>query len=223
MQWLTTYLQSSIGKKYIMGVTGLLLCGFLISHLAGNLLIICSPQAFNEYAHALITNPFITIAEIGLASLFVVHISAAVLLIIENKKARPQKYVLKKNTGRGSTFASSTMPYTGFIILVFLILHLLHFRFGPVYHMTYDGVKMRDLHRLILETFASPYYTAWYVFAQTALGVHVSHGFHSAFQSLGINHPKYTPIIKKVSCLYAIVIALGFNFIAVWCFIQGGL
>ena len=222
MKWLTTYLKSSIGKKNVMGITGLLLCGFLVTHLAGNFLILCSPQAFNEYAHALITNPLILPAELGLAALFLSHIFMGIKLVMENKKARPENYVMKVHTGRGSTFASSTMPYTGLIILVFLILHLLHFRFGEVYYMTYDGVKMRDLHRLIMETFSSPYYVAWYVFAQSALGVHLSHGFQSAFQSIGFNHPKYTPILKKISLAFAIIVAMGFNIIAVWCYLQGG-
>ena len=222
MKWLISYFRSSIGKKNIMGVTGLLLCGFLTTHLIGNMLILISAQAFNEYGHALVSNPLIIPAEIGLALLFLSHIGMAIKLILENRSARPQKYVMKVNTGRGSTFASSTMPYTGFIILVFLILHILHFRLGEVYYITYEGEQIRDLHRLILETFASPYYAAWYVFAQSALGLHLSHGFHSAFQSIGFNHPKHTPILKKVSLIFAITIAMGFNLIAIWCFLQGG-
>ena len=122
------YLGSSIVKKQIMAVTGLMLCGFLIAHLTGNLLIIAGPEAFNRYAHGLTHNKaFLYTAEFFLSLLFQTHIVMAIKLTIENKKARPEKYYMKKATGRGATFASSTMPYTGFITLVFLVFHLLIF------------------------------------------------------------------------------------------------
>ena len=96
-----------------------------------------------------------------------------------------QKYYVKNKTGRGSTFASSTMPYTGVIILVFLIFHLKGLKFGAYYDVTYDGVLMRDLYRLTFEKFASLPYVAFYVLSMFAMGIHVSHGFWSAFQSVG--------------------------------------
>jgi len=218
---LCCYLNSSIVKKQIMGVTGLLLCGFLVSHLITNSLIFIDPNLFNMAGHALVTNPLIYLAEAILASIFLVHMFLAAKLTIENSKARPQKYYMKKRTGRGATFASATMPYTGLIILVFLVLHLINFKFGPVYEVMVDGVAMRDLARLEMEHFAKPYNVAWYVFAVAALGIHVSHGFWSAFQSLGFNHPKYNGAIKCVAKLFGIAMFVGYAALPIFCYLQG--
>ena len=204
-----------------MGVTGLLLCGFLLSHLAGNTLIYVGSDAFNKYAHALITNPLIYLAEAILAAIFLSHIGLAIKLTIENKAARPQGYYIRQATGRGATFASSTMPYTGMIILVFLIRHLIDFKFGPVYTTTVGGVEMRDIYKTVIEFFASPLNVAWYVFAMIALGVHVSHGFWSAFQSIGFSHPKYNCTIKTISKVFAVVVTIGYSALAVYCHLQG--
>jgi succinate dehydrogenase / fumarate reductase, cytochrome b subunit len=217
------HLSSSVVKKQIMGVTGLLLCGFLISHLIGNCLIYVSPQAFNTYAHALITNPLIYVAEVILASIFLTHIFLAFKLTLENKQARPEKYFIRQKTGRGATFASSTMPYTGVITLIFLVIHIMNFKFGAVYTATYDGVEMRDLAKLMFEYFSSPLNVGWYIFAMISLGIHVSHGFWSAFQSIGFNHPKYNCLIKGISTLYAVVITLGFSALPIYCYTQGGM
>jgi len=222
MQQLTSRLNSSIVKKTAMAITGLLLSGFILTHLAGNTLIIISPKAFNIYGHTLISNPLIYVAEAILAALFLGHMFMAAKLTIENKKARPQKYYMKKNTGRGSTFASSTMPYTGFIILVFLVFHIWGLKFGAVYSISYDGVEMRDLYRLLLEYFANPITVIGYVIAMMALGIHVSHGVWSAFQSVGFNHPKYTPLIKLKSNAFAVLVGLGFSSLPIYCYLQGG-
>ncbi|PJB52928.1 MAG: cytochrome B subunit [Bdellovibrio sp. CG_4_9_14_3_um_filter_39_7] len=216
------YLNSSIMKKQIMGVTGLLLCGFLVSHLIGNCLIYFGDRAFNTYAHTLVTNPLIYVAEAILLGIFLTHIFMAMKLTLENKAARPVAYAVKKPTGRGSTIASSTMPYTGLLILVFLIFHILHFKFGPVYKITYDGVEMRDLYRLLIEYFHQPLAVVWYVFCMLALGLHVSHGFWSAFQSIGFNHPKYNACLKNLSKVYALLITIGFSALPIYCYLQGG-
>lgn len=203
-----------------MGITGLMLCGFLVSHLLGNLLLILGPDAFNKYAHTLISNPLIYVAEGILLLVFLTHVFMAIKLTLENKAARPQKYHMKKKTGRGETFASSTMPLSGMVILVFIILHLINFKYGAHYETTLNGEVVRDLYRLVIEYFSNPFYTAWYVVAMIIIGLHTSHGFWSAFQSLGLNHPKYTPMIKKISCVYAIFISVGFGGLAVWCYLQ---
>ena len=196
----------------MMGATGLLLCGFLIMHLGGNCLIYLGPTAFNTYAHILISNPFIKVAEAGLLSIFIIHIFLAFRLFIENKRARGRSYYIKKHTGRGTTFASFTMPYTGIITLVFLIFHLLHIKFGPHYVTAHpSGVVIRDFYRLLVEYFASPWTVSWYIFAQICLGLHVSHGFWSAFQSLGFNHPRYTRWLKIIAKIYGVIIAVGFS------------
>lgn len=216
------HLNSSIVKKQIMGLTGLALCGFLIVHLAGNFLIFVGDEAFNTYAHTLITNPLIIPAEIVLAALFLSHIFMALKLTIENKKARPVAYYSRQVSGRGSTFASSTMPATGFITLIFLVLHIWHIKFGPVYTETYGGVEMRDLYRLLIEYFSNPAYVIWYVVAVIALGLHVSHGFWSAFQSIGFHHKKYTSTLQLVAKVYAVIITVGFASLPIYCYLQGG-
>ena len=215
--------KTSIGKKQVMGLTGLALCGFLVSHLIGNLLMFVGSDIFNAYGHALITNPLIIPAEIGLAIVFLSHIGLAVKLTLENKAARPQAYAMKKSTGHGETFASKTMHITGLIILIFLGLHLFAFKFssgGEHFMTTLNGEEVRDLHRTVIDYFQNPLCVAWYVFAMAAMGVHLSHGFQSAFQSLGINHPRYTPCIKKCGCAFSIIIPLGYASLAVWGYLQ---
>lgn len=218
---LATYLTSSIGKKNVMGVSGLLLCGFLLTHLAGNFLIMVSPDAFNLYGYKLTSNPLILPMELGLASLFLLHLLLGIQLTAENKMARPSNYAMKVASGRGATFASSTMPYTGAVILIFLISHLIHFRFGTVYDTTVGGVEMRDLHRIVMETFSNPLYAAWYVVAHIVLAIHVSHGFASCFQSLGFRHPRYSVVIQKFSLVYSVLVGLGFTVIVAWAYFQG--
>jgi succinate dehydrogenase / fumarate reductase cytochrome b subunit len=219
--WLKTYLMSSIGKKQLMAISGLGLSGFTIGHLAGNFLIYVGPEAFNTYGYKLTSNPLIYVAEAGLLFMFMLHLGLAIRLTMENNAARTEKYYMKVKTGRGSTFASSTMIYTGLLMLAFIITHLLHFKFGAHYEIEHSGVKMRDIYRLVTESFQNPGYVAWYVICMIAIGIHLSHGIQSTFQSLGINHPKYTPIIKKVGCITSIVIAIGFSSIPLWSFFQG--
>ena len=217
------YINSSIVKKQTMGVAGLLLCGFITVHFLGNLLIFVGPRAFNIYAHTLTSNPLIYLAEAGLLAIFLVHIGVGVKLAIENNNARPQKYYMKQPTGRGSNFSSSTMPYTGLIILVFLVFHIIGLKFGTYYETSYDGVKMRDLYKLVMEYFSQPAAVFAYVAAMISLGVHLRHGFWSAFQSLGFNHPKYNNLIIASSKAFAFFMAIGFSSLPIFCFYKGGM
>lgn len=214
------FFTASIGKKQIMALTGAGLIGFTLSHLLGNFLILVGADTFNEYGHALISNPLIYVAEAILVGMFLLHIFLAAILRIQNKLARPKNYAVKVKTGRGETFASSTMPYTGMILLIFLILHLINFKYGSNYPTVVDGVQMRDLYRTVIEYFANPLYVAWYVFAMVALGVHTSHGFWSMFQSWGFEHPKYTPCIKALSLGYGVFVAVGFSVLAIYSHFQ---
>jgi succinate dehydrogenase / fumarate reductase, cytochrome b subunit len=215
------YFRSSIGRKHLVAITGLLLCGFLVGHLSGNLLLLVGPDAFNIYAHKLTSlGALLYLVEAGLAVVFLLHLYLAARLNIENYQARG-KYQVKRRTGRGTTFMSATMPYTGLVLLVFLILHLMNLKFGSYYPTTVDGVEMRDIYRTTMEYFQNPISVAWYVFAMACAGLHTAHGFASAFQSLGLNHGKYYPKIKFISYLYAIVIAGGFAFVSVWAYMKG--
>lgn len=215
------YFRSSIGRKQLVAITGLLLCGFLVTHLTGNLLLLVSSDAFNLYAHKLISmGALLYVAEGALAVIFALHLGLAIKLNMENMKSRG-KYAVKTKTGRGTTFASQTMPYTGLMLLVFLILHLKSLKFGTYYETTIDGVVMRDLTRTTIEYFSSLSATLWYVVAMTAAALHTSHGFASAFQSMGWNHGKYFKNVKRLGYLYAITVAGGFAFLSVWCHLKG--
>ena len=209
---LAVTMKSSVVKKQLVGVTGLLLCGFLATHLAGNFLLLVGPEAFNKYGHALTSNPLIYIAEAGLLALFLGHMGMAIRVTMQNKAARPQNYYMKTKTGRGSNFASSSMPYTGLILLAFVIFHLQGIKFGAVYNVTYDGVQMRDLYRLTFEKFSTIPYVSFYVISMFAMAVHLSHGFWSAFQSVGFFHDKYTPALRKTAIAFALLVGGGFSF-----------
>ena len=218
---LAVTMQSSVVKKQLVGITGLLLCGFLVTHMAGNFLLLVGPEAFNKYGHALTSNPLIYVAEAGLLVLFLGHMGMAIKVTLQNKSARPQSYYVKTKTGRGSTFASSSMPYTGLILLAFIVFHLQGIKFGAVYNVTYDGVVMRDLYRLTFEKFSSLPYVSFYVISMFAMGVHLSHGFWSAFQSIGFFHNRYTPTLRKTAFAFALFVGGGFSFLPIYCFLTG--
>ncbi len=210
MTWLLKAASTSIGKKQCMALTGLGLCGFLVVHLSGNFLVFAGPEKFNGYAHYLETNPLLIPAEVGLFLLFVLHIGLAARVTLQNWAARPTPYAVKATEG-GRTFASSTMWLSGLITLVFLVLHLLHFKFAG------DEAKA-DLHKLVVSTFHSLPYVVWYVFAVCVLGLHVGHGLQSALRSLGIQHSKYTFAIEWLSRLFGAAIAIGYSSIPIWAY-----
>lgn len=216
-----TFFKSSIGKKMVMAITGLMLAFFALTHLLGNFLLFKGAEAFNHYAHLLISSPLIYIAEVGLVVVFLTHMLLAACLTIENRRARPQNYYYRQKSGRGATLASSTMPYTGTILLLFLIAHLCNFKYGPTYMVELDGQQVRDLYTVVMNFFKSPWYTLGYVIAFLAIALHLSHGVGSAFRSLGFSHPRYTPTIDCISKLYGVFIGLGYSSIAIWAYLKG--
>ena len=204
-------LSSSIGRKYLMAGAGLVWTLFVFGHMAGNMLILLGAEAYNKYGHAIITNkPLLYGTEAALIGAILVHVIVGFWLTYENRKAKPQKYAVAASSAKAAPRSSKTMIFHGSIILVFIILHINTFKYGTEYYATYGGVEMRDLHRLIVEVFQNPMYVLGYIVCLGLLGVHLSHGFGSVFQSFGFNHPKYTKTIKKVSWIYAIVVAGGF-------------
>ena len=206
MNWFCALLTSSIGKKVQVALAGLLLCGFLVSHLAGNLLLFGGAPVFNRYAHALESNPLLPAAEILLALLFLAHIVSAVKVRWENRKARPEGYQARQWAG-GRTVGSATMSWTAALVLVFVVVHVRTFRFGD-----HSG----DLHRFVLDKFQYAPYALFYLVSMAALALHLSHGFQSAFRSLGLEHPKYTPLVLHGGMALAAVLAGGFAAIVIW-------
>lgn len=214
-------IKSSIGRKMIMGVCGLVWIGFVLSHMAGNLLIFVSPEAYNSYGHAITSNKILLYgAESVLLLALIVHAFLGITLYLENRKASPRKYATAASKDKRASVASKTMAYQGSIVLFFIIYHLITFKYGTVYTVNYNGVEMRDLHRLMVEVFSQPGYVVGYFVCLILLGLHLSHGFPSVFQTLGLNHPKYTPTIKCLGLGYAIVVTAGFIAQPVYIFIS---
>ncbi len=217
------YINSAIGRKQIMGLTGLLWAGFVLMHMLGNLLIIAGPKAYNSYGHAIISNPLLVLAEAGLVLTLLGHVAQGIKLTLKNKAARISKYEMATNGKKAARFQSKWMIFHGSILLVFIILHLAHFKFGAGeadgYFVTINGVQMRDLHRLVIETFHKPLFLGWYIVAMVIAGFHLSHGFYSAFASLGIYHPKLSPMLSKIGYVYSAVVALGFIVPPIYVFI----
>lgn len=212
-------LRTDIGRKALMGITGLLLIGFLIAHMLANLLVLFDVEGYNHYSHALTSNPLIYLAELALLVFFASHLVSGIAVTLRNRRARPVGYVQKRRadcTGRKS-LASTSMIFSGIVMLVFVPLHILTFKFGPWY-MTADG-QMRDLHRLVVEVFQSPFYLAWYFVALPILGVHAWHGFGSGFESLGVSYSKE---LRGVGQAIAVVLAVGFMAVPVYVLLGGG-
>lgn len=202
MNWLVHTVVSSIGKKLIMALTGLCFCGFLAVHLIGNLTLYGGRDLFLSYVEHLHSWGYlVTAAEWGLVIFGVIHVATGLILFYENWKSRPLGYVVNKWAG-GRTIGSATAPYTGVLILVFIVIHLLTFRFV-------DKTNLNDF-VILNNTFAGVGYVLLYIAAVIVVSVHVSHGFWSGFQTLGLNHPKYMPFIKKVGLVFSIVLGVGF-------------
>jgi len=224
LSWLTAALKSSVGKKCVMGVTGLFLCLFLVIHLAGNLLLYVGAESYNRYAHTLHANPaLIVFAEIVLYLAFLVHIYLAITTNRENNEARGQGYALKqtKRTDRilnvfGWT-PDTTMFVTGAIVLAFLLVHLNDFSWnliGP----SEDAQPYDKAVRLLGGLWRGVVYLVGCLF----LGVHVAQGLQSAFQSLGINHPQFTRLLKRTSIAFAFIVTIGFGSFVIWGWGKGG-
>jgi succinate dehydrogenase / fumarate reductase cytochrome b subunit len=204
---------SSIVRKFIMALSGLFLIIFLITHLVINSLTLASSKdLFNEAAHFMATNPIIYAMQYVLALGFIIHIGMGIKLTIQNKRARSQEYVYNKMS-KNTDLSSRSMIVSGGLVIVFLALHLRDYFYQMKFVGLPEGTTDYDL-------VANPYYTAVYVIAFIVLGIHLNHGFKSAFQSMGANHKKYNPLIKIVSTAYSIVIALGFSTIAIFHFIN---
>jgi len=209
---------SSVGMKILIGVTGLALVLYLIVHIAGNLMVFGGPSLFNKYAYTLESNPLIPVIEIGLLLLFVVHVYKTVTMFLSNQQARPARYARKQRAGYTSrkSFASSTMIFSGLWLLVFIVIHVKAFRYGTEYAWAEGG---RDLYRLEIENFSNPLIVLFYVLSMLVVGSHLWHVASSSLQSLGLDHPRWTPRIRATGKLLAVLIAGGFITIAIWAYL----
>lgn len=204
------YLATTIGRKQIVAVTGLALSGFVLGHMAGNLLMFVSPQAYNEYGHGITSGPLYLPIEIGLLSAFLFHAFIAIRLKIRNISARAKGYAVQPKGDKAADKVSSTMAIQGLIILVFVLLHLRTFKYGPIVMVDYGKGPIRDLFVLMVDVFNQPGYVIWYVAALLVLCLHLSHGIRSVFQTFGVHHPRYQPALKAAAWAYALIVAGGF-------------
>lgn len=225
---MSSFLNASIGRKFIMSISGLFLVLFLAVHLTVNLLLIFddSGELYNVAAHFMATNPAIRIVEPLLGLGFLVHILWSFVLEYNNWRARPVKYA-RKDKSATSSWASRNMLVLGGIILIFLIIHIYNFywimRFNP--HLmdtaSIGGVHMEDAYRLVSEKFInSVVYGVIYIVSAILLGFHLSHGFWSAFHTLGWNNEVWMKRLQLVGKVYAVVIAVGFSIIPLYFLIK---
>lgn len=214
------FFSSSVGTKFLIGVTGLLLFAYLILHLAGNAIIFFGPEAFNGYAHFLISNPLVIPAEIGLLLVFLVHIYKTIRMWFANQAARPVSYSMKQPAGHTSrkSVASSTMILSGLLIALFVAIHVKQFKFGTFY-LAEGSEAVRDLYRTEIEVFQHPAWVAFYVICTLLVGLHLRHGISSGFQSLGLDHPTYTRKIVTWGIVWAAIIGVGLAIIPVWVYL----
>jgi len=200
---------SSLGRKIVMSLSGFFLITFLLVHLGVNLTLFIGADTFNGASHFMATNPLIQVMQYVLAAGFIIHIVMGIRLELKNRASRPIKYS-KNNAASNSGWASRNMIYTGFLVLLFLVLHLKDFfveiKFGEVH----------DDFQLVTQLFTNPIYVIIYVVAFILLGLHLSHGFQSAFTSIGARAPKYLKFIKNLGMAFSYLIALGFSVIAIY-------
>ncbi|HEY8416762.1 MAG TPA: succinate dehydrogenase cytochrome b subunit [Limnochordales bacterium] len=208
--WYTT-----VGRKVIMGLTGLLLIGYLIIHLAANLMVFIPDggRSLNLYSHTLHQfGPLLLVARIILAALFIFHIVSGIWVMMKNRRGRTSRYARYASKGGPSkmTPASRWMAITGLIIMVFVPLHVNMFTLGPYYETVIDGQPMRDLYRLVVEKFKEPDVAFTYAAVMLFLCLHLSHGFWSAFQSLGANNRRLMPFLYTFGVILSVLLAGGF-------------
>jgi len=223
MNWIIKMLTSTLGKKLLMSLTGLFLISFLTIHLIGNLAIFNSDDglSFNAYAHFMSTNPLIGTVSYLLYAGIILHVVVAILLYFTNTSARPVKYKVQKSKDN-SSWESRSMTLLGTLILAFILMHLKDFwwqyKHAGGYQFVDDANGNRDVYALVVETFQNPVSFGLYLIGLVTLAFHLKHGFQSAFQTLGLEHHKYTPAIKVVGLVYSIVVPVAFASMPVFVF-----
>lgn len=225
MKWFLDLFSSSLGRKLMMALTGLFLITFLAVHLIGNLQLLKDDggKAFNVYAEFMSTNPVIQTVSKGNFAFILIHIIWAIILTKKNKDARGANgYAV--TSSKSSIWSSRNMGILGTVILVFLVVHLKHFwaemHYGGIPTVNYEGKEVRDIYTVVAHWFAVDWYVALYVFCMVGVAFHLWHGFTSAFQTLGLNHMKYNPVINFVGKAFAIVVPALFAWIPISMFFK---
>lgn len=219
MKWLIDLFSSSLGRKVVMALTGLFIILFLTVHLIGNLQLLKDDggEAFNVYAYFMTHNPLIKTVSYVNYAIFIFHIVWAVMLTIKNKQARgSERYAI---TNTSTIWSARNMGILGTVILVFLVIHMRQFwgemHFGSVPMKTYGAQEVKDLYTICADAFNNVWYVALYCISMIAIAFHLWHGFASAFQTLGVNHSKYNPLINFVGKAFSIVVPALFALIPI--------
>ncbi|MDZ4716277.1 MAG: succinate dehydrogenase cytochrome b subunit [Cytophagales bacterium] len=225
MKWFVDMFSSTLGRKLVMALTGLFLITFLLVHLIGNLQLLKNDggHAFNVYAEFMSTNPLIQTISKGNFALILIHIIWSLLLTRKNRIARGS-VGYSVSHGGSSIWSSRNMGILGTIVLVFLVVHLKDFwgqmHYGGIATVDYDGKTVRNIYIVVAEWFSKGWYVGLYVFCMIAVGFHLWHGFISAFQTLGLNHLKYNPVISFVGKAFSVIVPALFALIPIWMFLS---
>ena len=213
MNWMVHFLNSSLGKKLIMSLTGIFLMLFLIVHLAGNIRLLYADdgKAFTDFVVFMEHNPFIKIIAWGLYLLILLHAIQGVVIWLSNRRSKGKTYLA--TTRANASWASRNMFYLGLLIFVFIVIHMGDFWLKLKVLHVYDDDA---LYENVIAAFKIPGYVILYEVAMVVLFFHLNHGFQSAFQTLGIHHRKYTPVIKALGWIYSIIVPLGFFIIPLY-------
>lgn len=205
-----------------MALTGIFLILFLVVHLAGNLQLLRNDEgaAFNAYAHFMGANPLIQTIAVLNFTFILLHVFVSAVLTKRNNQARPVKYAYVDNS---STWSSRNMGILGTLLLVFLVVHLSKFwfrsKFGDIPLRSYGAEEYKDLYTVSVVAFQEWWLVLFYLVSMGVLAFHLSHGFQSAFQTLGVEHPKYSPLIRRIGIGFSVVIPALFAFIPVYLFL----
>ncbi len=226
--WLLKFFNSSIGSKLIMSLTGLFLCSFLLVHMAGNLQLFAGDngEKFNAYAYFMTHNPLIKTVSYGLYAMIFVHALKGLLIWRYNRAAKGTTYAGKERSNTRFAFASYNMATLGIIVFAFLGLHMAQFwakmHFSDLPTMAVAGMDepVKNLYALVAEAFSQVWVVAVYLVSLAALSLHLLHGFQSGFQTLGLNHKKYTPFIQTVGTAFAIIVPLGYAAMPIYFFVK---
>jgi succinate dehydrogenase / fumarate reductase cytochrome b subunit len=213
MKWIIAFFSSSLGRKLIMALTGLFLIVFLMIHLTGNSLLLLNDkgEAFTGFVEFMEENPIIKVSAYILYLGFIIHILQGVLVYFSNRSAKGGSYAVK--TTANASFFSKYMFWFGVVIFLFLTIHLINFWYGLKVAGTFDNHELYDK---VIDAFKKPQVLVIYELGMIALFMHLRHGFQSAFQTLGWNHKKWTPLIKCLSNIYSIIVPLGFFIIPLY-------
>ena len=222
MKWLLTFLTSSIGRKLLMALTGIFLITFLPVHLIGNLQLLKSDggEAFNSYAYFMTHNPLIKFVSYGLYFFILLHTVQGLMLAFYNRKAKSRRYDVK--TGANGSWASKNMALLGTLIFAFLCIHMgdfwLKMKLDQLNYVAVEAYdfEVKDLYARVHLAFDQLWVVIVYLVGLVVLAFHLLHGFSSAFQTLGLRHKKYTPLIQGMGVLYSILIPLGFAIIPIY-------